>query len=291
MFAVEDSAKVRGHRRLGFLRASRQRPGDRHRHALRRAQRLLRPRRHRRCAGGVHPSPRAGPSHPAGRDQLPRQHLGHEGAGCAARAVGLRRRESAPGARASPRRGARPVVRPHQGAPEHLLRRWRRRAHELRGPVLPAYLQALRRAGARRQRDSARRRHLRLHRGTAVLHARRVQRLPQLRLRHHRHDRCSQEAKLAREAELCYATLAMVTDYDVWYRGRKPTCRSNRSSPTYSATARLRRPSSDGGVGALDHERDCTCRHAVKSAVNTPAELIPQATKDRVDLLIGKYLR
>ena len=43
-------------------------------------------------------------------------------------------------------------------------------------------------------------------------------------------------------------------------------------------------------VGALDQQRDCSCRHAVEFAINTPAELIPPATKQKLDLLIGKYL-
>ena len=44
-------------------------------------------------------------------------------------------------------------------------------------------------------------------------------------------------------------------------------------------------------VPALDLQADCTCRHAVEFAINTPAELIPEATKDKLDLLIGKYLQ
>ena len=43
-------------------------------------------------------------------------------------------------------------------------------------------------------------------------------------------------------------------------------------------------------VSALDQQRDCGCRHAVEFAINTPAELIPPATKQKLDLLIGKYL-
>jgi 5'-methylthioadenosine phosphorylase len=43
-------------------------------------------------------------------------------------------------------------------------------------------------------------------------------------------------------------------------------------------------------VGALDHGRDCSCRHAVEFAINTPAELVPPATRQKLDLLIGKYL-
>lgn len=99
-----------------------------------------------------------------------------------------------------------------------------------------------------------------------------------------------QEAKLAREAELCYATMALVTDYDVWYEGEEDVTiervLANVRRNVETAQAIVRRV-----VAALDGERDCTCRHAVEHAINTPAELIPQATKDKLDLLIGNYLR
>ena len=99
-----------------------------------------------------------------------------------------------------------------------------------------------------------------------------------------------QEAKLAREAELCYATMAMVTDYDVWYEGEEDVSLEqvlgNVQQNVKTAQAIVRRV-----VGALDTGRDCACRHAVENAINTPADLIPEATKDRLDLLIGKYLR
>jgi 5'-methylthioadenosine phosphorylase len=98
-----------------------------------------------------------------------------------------------------------------------------------------------------------------------------------------------QEAKLAREAELCYATMAMVTDYDVWYEGEEDVTLEqvleNVRRNVATAQAIVRR-----AVVALDRRRDCTCRHAVESAINTPADLIPPATKEKLDLLIGKYL-
>jgi 5'-methylthioadenosine phosphorylase len=98
-----------------------------------------------------------------------------------------------------------------------------------------------------------------------------------------------QEAKLAREAELCYATMALVTDYDVWYEdGEDVTLEqvlSNVRRNVETAQAMVRRV-----VPALDLERDCPCRHAVENAVNTPPELIPQGTKEKLDLLIGKYI-
>jgi len=98
-----------------------------------------------------------------------------------------------------------------------------------------------------------------------------------------------QEAKLAREAELCYATMAMVTDYDVWYEGEEDvtleTVLENVRRNVATAQAIVRR-----AVVALDRQRDCACRHAVEHAINTPAELIPPATRKKLDLLIGKYL-
>ena len=98
-----------------------------------------------------------------------------------------------------------------------------------------------------------------------------------------------QEAKLAREAELCYATMALVTDYDVWYEGEEDVTLEqvleNVRRNVEAAQAIVRRV-----VPALDLHRDCGCRHAVESAINTPADLIPAATKQKLDLLIGKYV-
>jgi 5'-methylthioadenosine phosphorylase len=98
-----------------------------------------------------------------------------------------------------------------------------------------------------------------------------------------------QEAKLAREAELCYATMALVTDYDVWYEGGEDVTLeqvlANVRRNVETAQAIVRRV-----VPALDEQRDCGCRHAVESAINTPADLIPEGTKQKLDLLIGRYL-
>ena len=98
-----------------------------------------------------------------------------------------------------------------------------------------------------------------------------------------------QEAKLAREAELCYATMALVTDYDVWYEGEEDVTLEqvlgNVRRNVETAQAIVRRV-----VPLLDEDRDCACRHAVQNAINTPAELIPEGTKHKLDLLIGKYL-
>jgi 5'-methylthioadenosine phosphorylase len=99
-----------------------------------------------------------------------------------------------------------------------------------------------------------------------------------------------QEAKLAREAELCYATMALVTDYDVWYAGEQDVTLeqvlANMRRNVEAAQTIVR-----SVVPALDLTRDCACRHALENAIITSAELIPAATRKKLDLLIGKYLK
>jgi 5'-methylthioadenosine phosphorylase len=95
------------------------------------------------------------------------------------------------------------------------------------------------------------------------------------------------EAKLAREAEMCYATLAGVTDYDVWH-DRTVTLGEvleNAAANREAITAALRR-----AIEAMPAGRECDCKHAIDGAINTPAEAIPEETKDRLDTLVGEYL-
>ena len=91
-----------------------------------------------------------------------------------------------------------------------------------------------------------------------------------------------QEAKLAREAEICYATMALVTDYDVWYEGEEDVTLeqvlSNVRRNVETAQAIVRRV-----VPALDLQADCQCRHAVEHAYYMLAELIPEATKEKLE--------
>ena len=96
------------------------------------------------------------------------------------------------------------------------------------------------------------------------------------------------EAKLAREAELCYATVTGVTDYDVWRDDAEVTLAEvleNAAANEESIKATVQH-----AIEHLPDERDCDCEHAVEGAVNTPASAIPQETRQRVDLLVGDYL-
>jgi 5'-methylthioadenosine phosphorylase len=96
------------------------------------------------------------------------------------------------------------------------------------------------------------------------------------------------EAKLAREAELCYATVALATDYDVWHEAEGPvsveTVIANLLKNVATAKEVIRRV-----VPEIAAPRTCACAHALKNAVITPADAFSPATRKRLDLLIGRY--
>jgi 5'-methylthioadenosine phosphorylase len=96
------------------------------------------------------------------------------------------------------------------------------------------------------------------------------------------------EAKLAREAELCYATLALATDYDVWHESHDAVTVeaviANLLKNVATAKEVLR-----GVIPAIAGPRTCECATLLKSAVITSPAAFPLATRRRLDLLIGKY--
>jgi 5'-methylthioadenosine phosphorylase len=98
-----------------------------------------------------------------------------------------------------------------------------------------------------------------------------------------------QEAKLAREAEICYATMAMVTDYDCWREGHDDV--------TIEQVVAVLHQNADNAakvvktaVAAMPTERGCACASALKYAILTDRKIIPEAAKEKLGLLIGKYL-
>jgi 5'-methylthioadenosine phosphorylase len=98
-----------------------------------------------------------------------------------------------------------------------------------------------------------------------------------------------QETKLAREAEICYVTIAMVTDYDCWHPDHDHVTVEqiiavlNRNAENAANVVRE-------AVAALPASRGCKCGHALAMAIMTAPEAIPPATRAKLDLLIGKYL-
>jgi 5'-methylthioadenosine phosphorylase len=96
------------------------------------------------------------------------------------------------------------------------------------------------------------------------------------------------EAKLAREAELCYATLALATDYDVWHETHEAvtveTVIRNLLQNVATAKDVLRRL-----IPAVGLPRTCPCPSLLASAVITSPSAFPLATRRRLDLILGKY--
>ena len=98
-----------------------------------------------------------------------------------------------------------------------------------------------------------------------------------------------QEAKLAREAEICYATLAMVTDYDAWHEVHEAVTVEQIVAVLNQNAANACKVVK-AAVAAVPTERNCACASALKYAILTSPDAIPDATRERLDLLIGKYL-
>ena len=97
------------------------------------------------------------------------------------------------------------------------------------------------------------------------------------------------EAKLAREAELCYAILASATDYDCWHPQHDDVTAEmiianlQKNVALCQAAVRL-------AVARLPSQRPCPCPHALRDALVTPLELVPTQVKERLAPIIGKYV-
>ncbi len=95
------------------------------------------------------------------------------------------------------------------------------------------------------------------------------------------------EARCAREAEICYATLAMVTDYDCWHEAHEAVTvemvvgNLMKNAKTAQEIIRL-------AAAALNPEADCTCRHALATAVMTAPKAMRPATRKKLALLLGR---
>lgn len=97
------------------------------------------------------------------------------------------------------------------------------------------------------------------------------------------------EAKLAREAELCYTTLAFVTDYDVWHDTKEEVTVEmviqNLTHNVATAQGIIRRM-----LAEIPDNRTCGCESALKNAVITSRELITKDAQNRLGILVNKYL-
>jgi 5'-methylthioadenosine phosphorylase len=98
-----------------------------------------------------------------------------------------------------------------------------------------------------------------------------------------------QEAKLAREAEICYATMAMVTDYDCWREGHDDVTVDQvvavmlRNADNAAKVVR-------SAITAMPTQKSCACGDALKYAILTDRKAIPAATRQKLGVLLDKYL-
>ena len=99
----------------------------------------------------------------------------------------------------------------------------------------------------------------------------------------------SPEAFLAREAEICYATMAHVTDYDVWHVSEAPVTVDIVIQTLHKNTA-LAQEAVCSLARNLKHERRCNCAHALSAALITRKDAIRPETRQKLDLLVHKYL-
>ena len=97
------------------------------------------------------------------------------------------------------------------------------------------------------------------------------------------------EVFLAREAEICYATMAHVTDYDVWHVSEAPVT-VEMVIQTLNKNTLLAQEAVRILARNLKHERDCECEHALAAALITRKDIIPAETREKLELLISKYL-
>jgi 5'-methylthioadenosine phosphorylase len=100
----------------------------------------------------------------------------------------------------------------------------------------------------------------------------------------------SPEAFLAREAELCYATMAHVTDYDVWRESEEPVT-VDMLIETLNKNTLIAQNAIHNLLRGLKPERPCQCGQALSTALITDPKVIPAETRKNLDLLVGKYLK
>ena len=98
------------------------------------------------------------------------------------------------------------------------------------------------------------------------------------------------EARCAREAEVCYATLAMVTDYDCWHVSEESVT-VEMIIECLQKNSRMAQEIIRLTVATLDAGADCACRHALANAIMTAPDRIPVGQRKKLQLLIGSYLK
>jgi len=98
-----------------------------------------------------------------------------------------------------------------------------------------------------------------------------------------------QEAKLAREAEICYATVALATDYDCWYEGEEDVTIA-QVIETVNKNVAMAKQIVETSVPRIPETRGCGCASAMQYGIMTAPDAIPPATREKLKDIIGKYV-
>ncbi len=99
-----------------------------------------------------------------------------------------------------------------------------------------------------------------------------------------------QEAKLAREAEICYATLALITDYDCWHPDHDAVT-VDLIIANLLQNAKTAQKAIAEAVGRAGGDRTCECATALATALITQPQVVPEQTKKELAPIIGKYMK
>jgi 5'-methylthioadenosine phosphorylase len=97
------------------------------------------------------------------------------------------------------------------------------------------------------------------------------------------------EAKLCREAEICYQPIAMVTDYDCWHESEEPVSAESVIAHLHANTSRAKRILAEL-IPSVTSERSCGCSDVLKYALMSSREGIPPETKEKLGPIVSKYL-
>ncbi|MBI5376016.1 MAG: S-methyl-5'-thioadenosine phosphorylase [Candidatus Schekmanbacteria bacterium] len=97
------------------------------------------------------------------------------------------------------------------------------------------------------------------------------------------------EAKLAREAEICYATIALATDYDCWHEAEEDVT-IDMVLETIKNNVKMAQKIIKNAVSQIGGERNCECSQALKNAIITDRGAITDKVRERLGLIIGKYI-
>jgi 5'-methylthioadenosine phosphorylase len=99
-----------------------------------------------------------------------------------------------------------------------------------------------------------------------------------------------QEAKLAREAEICYVTMAMVTDYDCWREGHDDVTIDQIVAVLHQNADNASKVVRAAVAAEHGREKTCNCGDALKYAILTDRKAIPKETREKLSILLDKYL-